>query len=266
MDWKIETITPKMAENYLCFNRNNRGIRKGLVLQYARDMKSGNWKLTHQGIAFNCDGTLLDGQHRLLAIIESGVAVKMTVTRGVDTNCQLNMDDHGKRTAAESLSLARGELITQAETAIIRAAVELQGQGRQGHLTKSELDRLIDEFSGSLNFCQQFYAAKKQRGVTAAPAWGSIALAWFYVQDLDRLHKFCRMFCGLDMITEESDRAAQTLREWMLRTGVKSAGQRIEAFQKSQRAIVAFMGYKKIEKLYGTSVYFPWPLIDPIRR
>ncbi len=43
-------------------------------------MREGHWDTTHQGIAIASDGTLVDGQHRLLAIVESGVTVRMNVT------------------------------------------------------------------------------------------------------------------------------------------------------------------------------------------
>lgn len=46
----------------------------------ARDIKEGHWDSTHQGIAIASDGTLIDGQHRLLAIVEAGKSVKMNVT------------------------------------------------------------------------------------------------------------------------------------------------------------------------------------------
>ena len=264
MDLSIEMITPKMAEKYLQFNTCNRHLRKSLVSQYARDMTNGNWKLTHQGVAFNCDGTLLDGQHRLAAIIESGVAVQMLVARGVESKNQLFMDDHANRTAGDALTLARGERVSTTDVAIVRVAVELQIKFSCRH-TKSDLNELISKFHGALDFCREFYGLPKQRGVTAAPVWGSIALAWFYVDDLDRLRSFCRMLSGVDMVTDEADRSVQILREWLLRTGVKSGPQRLEAFQKTQRSIVAFMKHQKLEKLYGTSTYYPWPLINPVR-
>lgn len=265
MELSIETITPKQAEKYLQFNTSNRNLRKSLVSQYARDMISGKWRLTHQGVAFNCDGTLLDGQHRLKAIVESGVTVQMLVARGVDSANQLVMDDHAKRSAGDALTLARGERVTATEVAIVRAAVELQEKAYATHKTKAELNELIDQFRGALDFTGEFLTTK-HRGVTAAPVWGAIALSWYYVQDIERLRAFCRMLCGIDMVTEEGDRASQMLREWLLRTGVKYAAQRTEAFRKTQRAIVAFMKHQKIDKLYGTTVYYPWPLIDPVRR
>lgn len=264
MELSIETITPKQAEKYLQFNTSNRNLRKSLVSQYARDMTNGKWRLTHQGVAFNCDGTLLDGQHRLKAIVESGVTVQMLVARGVDSKNQLVMDDHAKRSAGDALTLARGERVTTTEVAIVRAAIELQEKAFSTHRTKAELNELIDQFRGALDFTGEFLATK-HRGVTAAPVWGAIALSWFYAEDLERLRAFCRILCGVDMAADEGDRAAQILREWLLRMGLKYAAQRKEGFRKTQRAIVAFMKHQKIDKLYGTTVHYPWPLVEPLR-
>lgn len=79
---EIEEITPAAAHIYLAFNENNRTVRERDVESYAADMRSGHWMLTHQGIAFDETGELIDGQHRLLAVIKSGVTVKMPVSRG----------------------------------------------------------------------------------------------------------------------------------------------------------------------------------------
>ncbi len=266
MDLRIEMITPEMAEKYLQFNTSNRNLRKTLVSQYARDMLNGNWRLTHQGLAFNKAGTLLDGQHRLAAIVESGVAVRMVVARGVDTQHQLVMDDHAKRSAGDALTLVRGERVTASDVAIVRAAIDLQTARRDKcRSTKEELNELLDLFRGPLDFTRPFIP-KGMRGVASAPAWAAIALSWFYVKDLDRLRTFCSMISGMEMATQECDRAAQMVREWLLRTGVRFAPQRMDAFKKTQRAIVAFMNHQKLDKLYGTSVYYPWPLVDPIRQ
>lgn len=265
MDLRVEIITPEIAQQYLLFNTSNRTLRKSLVSQYARDMSAGNWKLTHQGVAFNCDGTLLDGQHRLQAIIESGVAVRMVVARGIDTKSQLVMDDHAKRSAGDALTLVRRERITATDVAIVRAAVELQENTPKARNTKTELNNLIEQFRGPLAFIEDYVSAK-ERGVTSAPVWGAIVLSWHYVDDLERLTAFCRMLRGYEMVVEEGDRVALILREWLLRSGIRYATQRTEAFRKTQRAIVAFMKHQRLDKLYGTNVHFPYPLVDPIRK
>lgn len=265
MDLSIETITAKQAEKYLQFNTSNRPLRKSLVAQYARDMASGNWRLTHQGVAFNCDGTLLDGQHRLAAVVQSGATVQMLVARGVDSRSQLVMDDHAKRSAGDALSLSRKEKITQAEVAVIRGAIELS-VNRRDHfrMTKQDLDNVLDTFRQPLNFVSQMMP-NNERGITSAPVKASIVLAWFYVQDLERLKTFCNVLTGRILPESDGDRAAVILREWLLRSGMQASELRVEGFKKTQRAIVAFSEHKDIGKLYGTATYYPWPLVDPVR-
>ena len=45
----------------------------------ADDMRAGRFVVTHQAIAFDAKGNLIDGQHRLRAVIMSGVTVTMQV-------------------------------------------------------------------------------------------------------------------------------------------------------------------------------------------
>ena len=73
-------ISPALAKQWLEHNRGNRSVNRSKVKQMARDIKEGHWDSTHQGIAIAADGTLIDGQHRLLAIVEAGKSVKMNVT------------------------------------------------------------------------------------------------------------------------------------------------------------------------------------------
>ena len=82
---KVITITPEMAREMLDRNmKNNRRVSKENVMRYARIMKAGGWNLTHQGIAFDTNNQLIDGQHRLNAIIQANVPVKMQVTYDVE--------------------------------------------------------------------------------------------------------------------------------------------------------------------------------------
>lgn len=84
METKVVTITPEMAKSMLEHNmKNNRPVLKSTVHAYARQMRNGHWNLTHQGIAFDENGELVDGQHRLHAIIEANIPVNMNVTYNV---------------------------------------------------------------------------------------------------------------------------------------------------------------------------------------
>ncbi len=63
------SVNPEMAQAFLGNNWDrNRFLRDSRVGGWKRDMESGNWRLSHQGIAFDKDGNLIDGQHRMSAL------------------------------------------------------------------------------------------------------------------------------------------------------------------------------------------------------
>lgn len=100
-------INPKLAEAWL-----ERNKKPGIVRRYAGDMKRGRWKLTGDTIKFDWNGVLIDGQHRLLAIIESSVSVRSDVRFGLDPEVFVNIDTQARRIAADSLAI-RGEIHTK---------------------------------------------------------------------------------------------------------------------------------------------------------
>ena len=105
---QVESITPEIAREYLGFNTHNRNLRSRVVAGYAADMIAGDWLWNGESLKFAVDGTLLDGQHRLAAIAEAGVTVKMLVIRGLPAGAQDTVDGGAKRKFSDVLNL-RGE-------------------------------------------------------------------------------------------------------------------------------------------------------------
>lgn len=101
-------VTPALAEKWLKQNTHNRTIRERAVLAYARDMEAGHWAENGEAIKFATDGTLLDGQHRLNAVVLAGVTVRMLVITGLASATQETMDAGSKRRTADAFGL-RGE-------------------------------------------------------------------------------------------------------------------------------------------------------------
>lgn len=112
---EVKEITPDIALEMLAHNlRNNRMIREYDVAKYAREMRAGNWKLTHQGVAFNTQGELIDGQHRLMAVIQAGVPVKMLVTYDCDDNVVSLIDSGVARTLKDQIGLVSDDPLYKA--------------------------------------------------------------------------------------------------------------------------------------------------------
>ena len=98
-------VTPDMAREWLTKDVVNRPLIPRNVEAIAFDMKSGRWVLTHQSIAFNRDGFLVDGQHRLHAVVAADVAVPMRVTYYVDFGYEAPIDTGCMRRAHHVLGI-----------------------------------------------------------------------------------------------------------------------------------------------------------------
>jgi len=99
---KFIKITPSVAKNILeAKNKNNRRLRKWWSLSISEMIKRGEFKTTHQGIAFSKNGELLDGQHRLMAICLSDIPVKMLVVTGIDNDSFKVVDCGVKRSVSD---------------------------------------------------------------------------------------------------------------------------------------------------------------------
>jgi hypothetical protein len=98
-------VTPEMAREWLTKDVVNRPLIPRNVEAIAFDMKSGRWVLTHQSIAFNRDGFLVDGQHRLHAVVAADVAVPMRVTYYVDFGYEAPIDTGCMRRAHHVLGI-----------------------------------------------------------------------------------------------------------------------------------------------------------------
>ena len=100
---RVVEITPELAKKWLAANKDNRHARPSHINNLAREIKNGKWTLTHQGIAFSSAGRLIDGQHRLEAIIAAGEPVFMAVFIGLDDNMFGALDRGIRRTLTDEL-------------------------------------------------------------------------------------------------------------------------------------------------------------------
>lgn len=103
LEFKTFLIDPIKANQLLECNSRNRRVSERHVQKLAKDMLSGKWVNNGDTIKFSDDGLLLDGQHRLHAIIHSGVTVPVNVVRGVsDENAFKTIDSNARgRDAAQ---------------------------------------------------------------------------------------------------------------------------------------------------------------------
>ncbi|MFD4789315.1 hypothetical protein ACFWN1_20110 [Streptomyces sp. NPDC058459] len=118
----VVMMTVELAAELLSRENFNRRLNRGHVATLAASMVRGHWQVTHQGIALDgplATGSVIDGQHRLHAVVEAGVAVPMLVFEHVSRDTFRVLDTGQRRTAADALSL-KGESNSQLLASTVR--------------------------------------------------------------------------------------------------------------------------------------------------
>ena len=115
---RIVEVTPEMASNWMERNTMNRRLDRNRVKELAAMMTAGKFYLNGDTIRFAEDGTLIDGQHRLAAVIQAGISVTMEVREGLSIKAMPTIDVGAKRTAADIL-----KILGRTETAKLSSAI-----------------------------------------------------------------------------------------------------------------------------------------------
>ncbi len=101
----LETITPIIADAWLLKNKNNRRIISSIVERYAQEIINNRWSVNGETIKFDVNGNLIDGQHRLLAVVKSKKIIKSFVVYYLPVTTFSTIDIGRKRTSSESLQI-----------------------------------------------------------------------------------------------------------------------------------------------------------------
>jgi hypothetical protein len=104
--FETKLVTPEEARELLKNNPRNRSMYLKNVTKYAFDMGRGAWRLnTAEPIKIAENGRLIDGQHRLAAIVEAGVPVDMLFAYNVPEDVMDIIDTGMKRTNSDMFQI-----------------------------------------------------------------------------------------------------------------------------------------------------------------
>lgn len=139
-------VTPQVASELLATQVKNRPISHQIVKRYADDMKNGNWKQCGDTICVDKDGHLTDGQHRLSAVIESGITIRVLLVRGVEHS--IYKDTGSKRTMVGNIKIASDDICEKAKNVSCIAIAKF--------LSALTNDRRKTDISSTENFLKQY--------------------------------------------------------------------------------------------------------------
>jgi hypothetical protein len=107
MKTEVKLITPEIAEILLKKNTMNRVLREKLIEEYARIMRVGLWKEeTGEAIKIAYDGSILDGQHRLLALIRASISLNFLLITDLEKEVFTVLDTGKARSAGDIFHIA----------------------------------------------------------------------------------------------------------------------------------------------------------------
>jgi len=207
--YQIMVITPEIAKQYLQRNTHNRKIQKAKVEHFVKLLLDGLWTVSNDNIAFDVNGVLVNGQHRLQAVIDSGISITQLVMFGVPESAQQYMDVGTPRTLNQALSLAgiSGGAQKAAAYVTIKAVLDPKSHkvGMETYTKYKELDPIIDKV---LNHSE----AKREFARGGIP--GIIALLIKLHGESQVMEFFDTVVKGINVI--DASNAAYQFREWYL--------------------------------------------------
>lgn len=166
MKVQVKVITPAMAYDMLAKHlkpENQRKQSQSVIDSYARAMRAGQWVLTHQGIAIDENGELVDGQHRLQAIVASGTPVEMLVTTGLSAVTKgghvIDAIDRGsERKVGDQLALRHGVANASLYAAVARGVLWLCAASQKlmvGKFTVGAALQVTEHYGAEINYCMK---------------------------------------------------------------------------------------------------------------
>jgi hypothetical protein len=202
---EVTTVTPDMAANWLARGGKNRKLNERRVDALVAAIHRGEWRLTGEAIKLDLNGQVRDGQHRLQAVVKSGVPIKTVVIRGVDEPAFDVMDVGRPRTAGDVLSM-HGYAYHNAVAGAVRLLLFMERAGRFSPTREAErfitstttLDYLNahDDVNNGIRLADRVRKAGLQGGIST---WGALFTLFLRI-DAEQAYQFAHhLATGEDM-------------------------------------------------------------------
>lgn len=266
---QLFNVDGSLAAKWLERNTRNRPLRDDVVQRYAADMKAGRWMVTGDAIAFDKNGVIVNGQHRLWAVLESNMTIPMLVTFNLEPDVVRVLDDHLKRRLTDIVKISKPGSSMNGKIAAIahvmqNTSVSLTAADKRAAIARlsrqQQMDFLEKHEKAIMFVARDCFHSTAVRGVTTANTLAAVARA-YYSQDTERLKQFAKVLITGIPEDPRSDVGALLLRNWLLGVTTAALRARGEAiYRKSERALLAFCKRESIKMLYeANEELFPLP-------
>lgn len=246
----VHDVDPALATDLLKQNQHNRPIVPAAVAEYAALMQAGMWRLTSEAISIAHNTVLVNGQHRLLAIIKSGCTVPITLWFGVDPEEFKVVDGGRKRTAQQILALegVPNAALRASLAQIILLMVSAKAPISNQHVV--DYARSMEAMGPVGDACTHGHRIYKITSPTAG------ALAWWHIhQTSPNRAKLERFWDGLSTGENLTGPRLQ-LREWLMHGDGSHGGGQSKTVKRAAGIVMAWTAWVADRKRVHS---FEWP-------
>jgi hypothetical protein len=239
------------AAAWLKCNPDNRNLSPKTVEKYANYLRNNDWTFHHQGMAFASTNELIDGQHRLQAVVEANVALRTLVTFNLSKNSRESIDQLKARSPIDLLVLAGHKNVNFFVTGAISV---MYGRGSMNaKLSAKELDWWYTQYGEGIQFAIRHLCNKAQRKGVAVGAVLAPCVRAYYCPEVDRIRlaEFMEVVSG-GIVNGSEDHAATLLRTSLLTTSYgqqRGNSNRGTIYRKTERALEAFLARQELKNL-----------------
>lgn len=247
---EVVAVTPEMASEWIDGHVNYRNLRARRVKQYAGLMERGEWRLS-QPLIFDTTGKLVDGQHRLQALILTGKTIPFVVLRNLPCESIVCLDVNMARKPADVL----GQFLTAnaKEVQTIIRAIYLGGKfdSHTDPIFNCEVEKYYHMYKEGIDFCLS-YLFPKENGKSISPIFGAFGRAAMYYKG----HNKSRLVeCAEIFMTEryktDADETILALNKAIRNSPItRGSDHRAKVYCKAARAISAWIDGQQLTKLY----------------
>lgn len=260
-EFEIADITPELAEEWLRKNTLNRKVSHVSVDYYAQAMTDGDWRLNGEPIIFDWNGRLQSGQHRLLAVIKSGVTIQSVVIRNADPADLISLDSGRKRKISDVLSF-QGEKNATKLGATISWCYKWEHNELDRLSAPASTTQLLKFYAANPDIKEHVYSGEKLRNANGTSSALGGALHWgFNKIDEKDCDEFFNQLITLENLVPGSP--ALALNRWCKRS-FNVPGRRPSTSYTAAiyiRSWNAFRERRPIDRLYiRASEEFPRPI------
>ena len=249
----LMTVTPDMAQHWLKRNYFNRKINLQTVYRYRNQILAGRWKRTHQGIAFDKDGILLDGQHRLAAVCMAKRPVQMLVFVNQSLGNHEAIDGGKPRSNLDVIKMEfRDNRLSTAHLTTLRAM--LAGKNCECiNLSSEEINDEFEHYSEGIQFAIDELETGYCAEINDPTVRAVIARAFAHIPK-EKLQAFCSYL----RFHQEQPPIVAELCHWLIRLTDHRESTRREIYKRTEYTLLAFLQEQdKVTIPFYTRELFP---------